>query len=528
MRFLLITILIIYLGVISQVKAGCPPGPNLIVPTSTTVVIDHDGPCYYEKVIINGILTVPPTTDTDPNIAEGKKLHLIISDSLIINPGGGIDVSGRGDEPLGKGEDGEAPHSPACLGVFGGGGGGGGHAAKGGKGGTDATAEGGEGGNSYGDPNNPTHLGARGGNGANPAHGGGYGGLGGGAVIIEAKKVEIKSGGYIYANGEKGGPGGPAGGCDCSVYRDATGGGGGGSGGTINIQTEEFIFDGEIQANGGDGGDEYNSGGFDGSGGGGAGGRIYIFYKTRIGSGTISAEGGNPGELACGVGVPGGSGEGEVGTVVNPCTLGILTCDDVCLDSLTVGRNGNCNTISGKCEYPITESCDDGNLCTYDFCKDAQCVNIKTCGGLVPCGRKYDDLTTPLFENCPCRICHFLIMTDRGFDFLIFKLLFPLAFLMIFVGGFTFLTAGENERKIRIGKGIIKITLFSVIVIFSVWIFLNLFFNIIGVAEWTGLKKGWWKITCAVPGEECIHPQTGTTISPCHQAEDFCKLPWED
>jgi hypothetical protein len=147
-------------------------------------------------------------------------------------------------------------------------------------------------------------------------------------------------------------------------------------------------------------------------------------------------------------------------------------------------------------------------------------------GGIVPCGRERDDATTPEFENCPCRLCHLFVLVDRIIKFALFKIVVPLAVLMIVIGGIMFLTAGGNPERISSSKKLMTNVAIGILIIFAAWIIVNTILMLIGVADWTGLKEGWWQIECPVPGVCCKYQ--GSWRIPCFKSvNEPCKLPWE-
>ena len=157
----------------------------------------------------------------------------------------------------------------------------------------------------------------------------------------------------------------------------------------------------------------------------------------------------------------------------------------------------DCNGVTkGICAL----GCEDGVDNDQDGLVDTEekgCVYLT--GGLVPCGRRSDAPATPEFEFCPCRLCHLIILTDRVIDFLITKTVFPLGILMIAVGGIMFVTAGGNPQRVANAKKIITTTVLGVVIILGAWLIVNTVLMLIGVADWTGLETGWWKINCPVP-----------------------------
>jgi type IV secretory pathway VirB2 component (pilin) len=128
--------------------------------------------------------------------------------------------------------------------------------------------------------------------------------------------------------------------------------------------------------------------------------------------------------------------------------------------------------------------------------------------GLVPCGLKKDDPDQPGDQTLPCQLCHFFVLFKNIFDFLLFKIVPVLAVLMIAIAGFMFLFAYFSPAEMLPGeakggptllsraKKLISSVVFGLLIIYAAWIIVNTFFMVIGVADWTGLKEGWWKINC--------------------------------
>lgn len=122
--------------------------------------------------------------------------------------------------------------------------------------------------------------------------------------------------------------------------------------------------------------------------------------------------------------------------------------------------------------------------------------------GLVPCGGRGEP---------PCQLCHFFVLFDNIFRFVLFTIVPPLAVLMLAIGGFmyifAYLSPGEalpgggkgGPNLLAQAKRLISSVIFGLLIIFAAWLVVNTFFMVIGVANWTGLGAGWWKINCPVP-----------------------------
>lgn len=203
----------------------------------------------------------------------------------------------------------------------------------------------------------------------------------------------------------------------------------------------------------------------------------------------------------------------------NPCTE-----PDRCSGGNCVGTQKNCAS-NDPC---YTGSCgSDGNCvktpmncaespdipCTYDFCQNsngvAGCQHVNTCGGLVPCGRYVDNPATPYNERARCQLCHIFILLDNVLDFLLLKVLFPVAALMLVIAGVLYVGAvfevipGGFETVSK-AKQIVSSVIIGVVIIFAGFVLVGLFLQLIGLANWTNdIYKNWWlnglfNINCAV------------------------------
>jgi FtsH-binding integral membrane protein len=113
--------------------------------------------------------------------------------------------------------------------------------------------------------------------------------------------------------------------------------------------------------------------------------------------------------------------------------------------------------------------------------------------GIVPCG-------TP---DCPCTFCDIFKLIHNIINFLLVPSTFnnnipiipAIAGLMFVFGGLYLLIAGGRPEMFSKAKTILTATIVGLVIIFLAWVFLNTFFDYIGVAEWTGLGT-WWQIEC--------------------------------
>ena len=111
--------------------------------------------------------------------------------------------------------------------------------------------------------------------------------------------------------------------------------------------------------------------------------------------------------------------------------------------------------------------------------------------GLVPCG-------TP---DCPCNFCHLFVMFQTIIDFVLAYLVFPIATLLIIIGGIMFFLYAENPQKVEQAKSLLTATIIGLVVIFSSWLVIGLFFTAIGLSDFalsiTG-PENWFTVDCPI------------------------------
>ena len=120
--------------------------------------------------------------------------------------------------------------------------------------------------------------------------------------------------------------------------------------------------------------------------------------------------------------------------------------------------------------------------------------------GLVPCGLRIDNPDTHWNETTDCQICHLFIMLDIIIDFILIYIIFPIATLLIVIGGGMYMFSSGDSGKINQAKSILFSTIIGLVIIFSSWLLVNTFMTMIGVAEPAALGglnlRNWWKIPC--------------------------------
>jgi len=164
---------------------------------------------------------------------------------------------------------------------------------------------------------------------------------------------------------------------------------------------------------------------------------------------------------------------------------------------------GVCAPGSTQCvDDPACHPCEA--TCTCTCSAEIKCPG-GTCppelrGGLVPCGRSCDDPCTEICECAPCTLCHLFVLFKRIVDFLTLYILFPLAVLMIVVGGVMFLIAAGDPEKIRTAKKILTSVVIGLVIIFLAWLIVDtiIVFIVSPKPEFAPLRN-WSTINCPVP-----------------------------
>ncbi len=110
--------------------------------------------------------------------------------------------------------------------------------------------------------------------------------------------------------------------------------------------------------------------------------------------------------------------------------------------------------------------------------------------GLVPCGGA---------EQNPCTWCHFSQLAINIIDFMMY-LVFPLAAVMIVIGGIFIMTSGGSSARFSKGKEMITGAVIGILIALLSWIIIDTIIQTIAVG-WDGLNlTPWNKINL---GEKC-------------------------
>ncbi len=92
-----------------------------------------------------------------------------------------------------------------------------------------------------------------------------------------------------------------------------------------------------------------------------------------------------------------------------------------------------------------------------------------------------------------CRFVDIFVLVNNIIVFVMTCLAPLVSGVMLILGSFYLMIAGVDQNKLKTGKDIMTAAVAGLIFIFISWVLLNTFLTMMGVAEWTGLREGWWE-----------------------------------
>jgi len=129
--------------------------------------------------------------------------------------------------------------------------------------------------------------------------------------------------------------------------------------------------------------------------------------------------------------------------------------------------------------------------------------------GLVPCGKEVRLNGSVSGGMCvggsiissPCSFCHFFILINGIWSWILTFLVAPIATLLFAIGGLMLVFAAGNPQQIANGKRIITAAVVGLVVIFGAFIIVGTIFSALGVAD-TNLGfvdlGQWFQIDCPI------------------------------
>jgi len=150
-----------------------------------------------------------------------------------------------------------------------------------------------------------------------------------------------------------------------------------------------------------------------------------------------------------------------------------------------------------------TPTCVGGDGCREDCAViDPDCINrgvpglcptLSGSGGLIPCGKDYNDPDTAWDECESCDLCSLILMAQLVIEFLL-KISAVVAILAIAAGGFLYMFAAGSQGTIDKAKSIIKYVLIGFIIVFIAWALVDTILAMFGYIDPIGGE--WYSINC--------------------------------
>jgi len=175
------------------------------------------------------------------------------------------------------------------------------------------------------------------------------------------------------------------------------------------------------------------------------------------------------------------------------CTDGTTTCSDATPCAVITAYLATCTPDTmNNCEVPLEIFSTQAGDYTL---KNLEVIYGKkvpvTTGGLVPCGREWNDLNTPWNDKAPCNFCHLVILASLIINFLM-ELVILISILALVVAGLIYVKTGGDSSLITAAKQNVNKILYGFVIVFIAWAIINLIMILLGFNDPIG--DGSWKI----------------------------------
>jgi hypothetical protein len=196
---------------------------------------------------------------------------------------------------------------------------------------------------------------------------------------------------------------------------------------------------------------------------------------------------------------------GSSGKIPLGASGSITLCTDGIEDCTMPGSNTtSCNNIglspvscaspsaSGKCEFSLnifSASAGEYTLKNLEVVYGKQ-IPVTT-GGLVPCGRDWNDPVTLWNDKESCRLCHSVIFASLIINFLM-EVVILISILALIVAGLIYVKTGGDLSLITAAKQNVNKILYGFVIVFVAWAIINLIMILLGFNDPIG--DGSWKI----------------------------------
>lgn len=151
---------------------------------------------------------------------------------------------------------------------------------------------------------------------------------------------------------------------------------------------------------------------------------------------------------------------------------------------------GNYSWAVCSCSSASGENCICSSLANFQIVP----VPPEFLGGLVPCGRKYDDPNTPLpiNESAPCEYKHIFLLFNNVLNFILWRLgLIVLVLLILTIGMVSYFSMGSPSTMAKV-KSVLRSAGIGYGIMFLAWIFINLILSLLGYQ--INIFGHWWQI----------------------------------
>jgi hypothetical protein len=96
----------------------------------------------------------------------------------------------------------------------------------------------------------------------------------------------------------------------------------------------------------------------------------------------------------------------------------------------------------------------------------------------------------------PCKLCDLFVIIDNIVDFILIDIVPPIAVTAFVIGGVYFFMSRGNPQSVSKAKSVLTAAVIGLLLVYGSFLIVSLFFNAIGVSQWTGLDGGWFNYPC--------------------------------
>ncbi len=190
----------------------------------------------------------------------------------------------------------------------------------------------------------------------------------------------------------------------------------------------------------------------------------------------------------------------------------VLPTDDVYAGiDCAVDNVDDCD-CNGTCETDTSSDANNCGACGV-VCGGGSCVNgscVPVTGGLVPCGRLYDNPDTIWNEQESCQICHTVPLANNIIDYLV-GIVGLISVLFIIIAGIISATSMGSANALNLAKTAVSKSLFGFVFILVAWAIVNVGMVVFGFDDPMG-DGSWSKIDCNIVTGPLIPTYCGDSL----------------